>query len=353
MTRGGCALAVALACAGRASGQEAPAAELRGSVVTVAGERVPHALVQLRPGFGERFTDQRGVFAFGPLPAGTYRLRVRQVGFEPFDTSLALGAERLAIRVALRPLAIELSALTVTAAPSCARALPVATAGGSALATLVGQARENAKRFAVLADSYPFRYGMERTFVAYDAAGSVVWSAQDTADYGSSGAVRYRPGSVVQWGPGPEGRVARVLNLPTLPDLADSVFTATHCFYYGGIAEADGRPLVWMKFLAAETLPRSDIEGEVGLDPRTYQIRRATVRLTHPGRAVPGLQSASSTMWFGELAPNIVVPIRVEGEQVPDLQRRMSGGVARRSDDQRLISVRFLRALPDSTSAPH
>jgi len=340
-----------LAVSGRGLGQESPAA-LRGSVATAGGDPVPYAIVQLRPGMGNRFTDRRGVFAFSPLPAGVYRLRARQVGFLPFDTVLAVGAVPEMVRIVLRPIAIELDAVTVTAAGSCSRPGPPDSARAPALAALYGQVRGNAERFAALAELFPFRYRMVRAFFASGAASDTIWSVRDTVEYLSDGSVRYRPGDVVRWGPGPAGRVTRVLNLPTLLDIADSAFAASHCFLFDGMVEVEGRRLVRMEYRAAESQAFSDIEGEVDLDPQSYQIRRATVRLTHPGRAVPGLGAASTTMWFRELFPNIVIPVRIEGVQVPDLQRRMAARVARYTDEQRLIAVRFLRALPDSTEPP-
>lgn len=338
-----------LAVSGRGLGQESPAA-LRGSVVTVGGDPVPYAIVQLSPGTGYRFTDRRGVFAFTPLPAGVYRFRARQVGFLPFVTVLAVGAVPEMVRIVLRPIAIELDAVTVTAAGSCSRPGPPDSARAPALAALYAQVRGNAERFAALTELFPFRYRMARAFFALNAARDTIWSARDTVEYLSDGSVRYRPGDVLRWGPGPAGQLTRVVNLPTLLDIADSTFAASHCFHFDGMVDVDGRQVVRMEYRAAESQAFSDIEGEVDLDPRTFQIRRATARLTRPGRGVPGLDAASTTLWFRELFPNIVIPVRVEGLQVTVLQRRMTARVARYTDEQRLIAVRFLRALPDSTA---
>jgi hypothetical protein len=340
-------LLLSLVVARAAPGQE-PSATLRGSVVTATGEPVPYALVRLVPSNGRRFTDQRGIFVLSGVAPGVQRLQVRQLGFEPFDSAVTILATGTTIRVALRPLAIELSAITVSASARCTNPGPPDSTKSRALAALFAQMLENAARYVVLAESYPYTYRMERTSVAYDKAMLVLWSERDTLEYGTDGTVRYRPGDVVRWGPGPSGRRERVLNLPTLPDFADSAFQGNHCYAYGGMVEAEGQRLVRFEFRAAESLRTSDIEGEVDLDQRTYQIRRATVRLTHPGRAVPGLASASSTVWFGEIRPSIVVPIRVESVVVPTLERQTQGRSAHRGDDQRLIDVRFIRALPDS-----
>lgn len=343
-------LLVSLVVANVAAAQE-PAAALRGSVVTATGEPVPYALVRLVPKHGQRFTDQRGVFVFADVAPGAHRLEVRQLGFEPFDSSVTISPTGATIRVSLRPLAIQLDAVTVSAPMRCTSPGPPDSTKGRALALLFAQMIENARRYTVLADSYPYTYRMERTSVAYDKVSRVIWSARDTVEYGSDGTVRYRPGDVVRWGPGPSGRRDRVLDLPTLPDFADPAFHANHCFAFGGVVEQEGQPLVRFEFRAAESLRTSDIEGEVDLDPRSYQIRRATVRLTHPERAVRGLASATSTVWFGEIRPSVVVPIRVEGVVVPTLERRLSGRAAQRGDDQRLIDLRFMRALPDSAGS--
>ncbi len=329
-----------------ASAQQTGATSVRG-VVRSGGDAVPYAVVSLVPGHGQRFTDDSGAFLFSGVAPGTYRLLVRQIGFKPFDTTVTkLVGAPLAIAVRLERLAVELATITVTAPGRCtAPGLPD-TSLARDLSSVFDQLRQNAERFAFLADSYPFRYRMARTFTDYDQADGVVWTASDTVEYQSNARTRYRPGDVVGLGPGPERTRARVLKLPSLSDLADSALQASHCFTYGGTVERNGERLIRFAFRVAESVRTPDIEGEVELDAGSYQIRHATIRLTHAPRALPGLMSASDSITFTEVAPNVVLPSRVEGTLVPAPQFGVRRQVVRSTEVQRLIDVHFLRPLP-------
>jgi len=343
----GCLSAVALGCAAAAGAQESVAV-LRGSVFTANGDRIPYALLRLSPSLSQRFTDERGQFVLAPVAPGTYRLEVRQVGFQPFDTSITVGASGVTLRVALQPVAIQLTAVTVTTERRCTNPGPPDAARDPTLASIFAQVRENAERFAVLADSYPFRYLIARSFTDSDERGVVTWSLRDTVEYRSNARARYRPGSVVGFGPGPGGGRARVMNLPGLPDLADSAFHANHCFAFGGVVERDGTRLVRVVFRAAESLRNPDIDGEVDLDQTSFQVRHATIRLTRASRALPGTLSVASSVGFAELYPNIVVPTQVSGTLVPVVNLRVRDRIARYDEEQRLIHVHFLRPLPSA-----
>jgi hypothetical protein len=350
VTRTAVGLALALVASGgivaRAAAQRPGAASVRG-VVRSGGEAVPYAVVSLLPGHGGRFTDDSGAFTFTGVAPGTYRLLVRQIGFTPLDTTVTkVAGAPLSVAVALERLAVQLADITVTALGRCTKPGPPDSALSGDLATVFDQLRQNAERYALLADSYPYRYRLARTFTDYDQTDQVLWTASDTVEYQSNARSRYRPGAVVGWGRGPERTAAHVLNLPSLSDLADSSFQGSHCFVYRGIEERDSLRLVRFAFRVAESVRTPDIEGEVELDAGSYRIRRATILLTHPGRALPGLLAASDTITFTELAPNIVLPGRVVGTLVPVLQANVQRQVARSTEEQRLIGVHFLRPLP-------
>jgi hypothetical protein len=337
----------------RAQDTTAVTAVLRGVVADTAGTPVPYALVRILPAGTERFTDARGAFALTGLAPGTYRVRVRQVGYEPFESTVSLRAEGAALRVALRPLEIRLDELTVTVAGPCTAPGPPDPATAPALAAIFAQLTENARRFAVLADSYPFQYFMERTLNDHTEGGAVLPVATDTIEYQRSARVRYRPGEVIGWGTSPRGDRARVLQLPSLPDLADSAFHANHCFAFGGMVDVGGRRLVRMSFRAAEALRAPDIDGDADLDPDSYELRTLTTRLTHPGRAMPGIASASATIQMRELFPSIVVPGSVQGVVEPTIEVRSVRRVIRYVEVQRLLRVHFSGAFPaDSTPSP-
>jgi hypothetical protein len=318
-----------------------------------AGTRVPYALVRILPTGTERFTDSRGAFAFTALPLGTYRVQARQVGFEPLESAVSLHAEGAALRIALRPLAIRLDELTVTVRGRCTAPGPPDPGTAPALAAVFAQLRENARRFAVLADSYPFQFSLERTFTDVTGNGVVRTVATDTVDYQSSARVRYRPGELIGWGTGPQGDRARVMQLPSLPDLADSAFIANHCFAFGGMVDRDGRRFLRVSFRAAEDLRTPDIDGDADLDPDSYQLRTVAVHLTRPDRAMPGLASASATIQLTELYSNLIVPGSVRGVLEPIIYGRFGSRITRYVDVQRLLRIHFLRAQPaDSTPSP-
>ncbi len=177
-----------------------------------------------------------------------------------------------------------------------------------------------------------------------------MWEATDTVRYLSTAQVHYRPGQVLAVGPGPQHSMAKVIRLPTLSDFADSAFQANHCFYFAGTVERDSTQLVRFDFVPVDSLRFPDIEGDVELDAHSFQIRSATIRLTRVGRAMPGLVSTSSTITFAELYPNIVVPRRMEGLLIPVPRLDVRTPIARSTETQQLLDVRFERPLP--TAAP-
>lgn len=354
MNRAALSLAVALvAWHGVAQGQEGGArgGAVRGVVRSTLSEPIPYAVVAFSPGFGQRFTDEAGTFVFPNVPPGTYHLGVRQVGFRPFDTTVVKVANTpVSLTVTLERLAVELAEITVVAPRRCTTPGPPDSTVSRDLASIFDQLRQNAERYAFLADSYPYRYRIERTFTDYDNSNQVIWTATDTVQYQSNARARYRPGDVVGFGAGPTRTTARILKLPTLSDLADTAFLGNHCFSYAGTPRTDGPRTVRFEFRPADDLRTADIEGDVELDAQTFQVRHATIKLTRAGRAMPGLLSAADTMTFTELFPNIVLPSRVEGTLVPAPEYGVRKRVGRSTEVQRLLDVHFLRALPGRPS---
>jgi hypothetical protein len=337
----------------RAAWPQEPAASgtgiVRGVVEAGPDEPVPYAVVALTPRFAQRFTDGTGTFVFSRVPPGRYHLLARQVGYKPLDTVVVVVAAQTAtVAVTLERLTVQLAEITVVASRGCTQPGPP-DAGSPELAALFEQLRQNALQYKLLATTYQFRYRMARTFTDLDEMGNVAWTRGDTVEYVSSAFVHYRPGEVLSVAPLPDGTTTRAVILPTLSDLADSVFQAHHCFSFIGRVEQGGTEVVRFHFRPPETLRVPDMEGDVDLDPRSYQIRRASISLTHADQAMDGMRSATSTITFAELLPNIVVQQRVESVQVlaePVLQLGGAKHIARYVEDQQLAGVRFLRPLP-------
>ncbi|HTT69028.1 MAG TPA: carboxypeptidase-like regulatory domain-containing protein [Gemmatimonadales bacterium] len=319
---------------------------VRGSVLS-GGAGVPFAVVSLEPERGRQFTDDSGAFRFTGVPPGGYRLLVRQIGFHPFDSTVVkVAGVPLALSIAMKPLVVELATITVTTSRACTAPGPPDSAAAPQLLALLQQIRENAERYAFLADSYPFRYRMSRKFADYDQMGRVASASADVVQLVSRNRVRYRPGYVVKTGAGPNDSLMPRIVLPTLSDFGDSAFQAVHCFYYAGTVDRDGGRYVRFDYVPTEALRTPDIEGEVYLDALTYQLRIATVRLTRVARALSGLQSASSTITFAELYPNVLIPRRVEGVLVPEPRFDVRTPIVRYTETQELLDVHFERPLP-------
>ena len=341
------------ALAGQAVPLKGGAGVVRGVVLAGPDEPVAYAVVALQPRFPQRFTDASGAFDFTHVPAGTYHLIARQVGFKPLDTTVVVATDaQVVVTATLERLTVELEAISVVAGQGCTQPGPP-DASMPELAALFGQLRESAQQYKLLATTYQFRYRMARTFTDVDEVGHELARSTDTVSYLSSALVHYRPGDVVSVATLPDGSTTRAVVLPTLTDLADSAFQAHHCFSFTGRVQQDGAEVLRFHFQPPEALEAPDLEGDVDLDPATYQIRRASVSLTRAGLAQTGVRAATSTITFAEVLPNIVVQKRVVSVQeltAPPLR----GGqryIARYVEDQRLAGVTFLHAVPGAQPA--
>src|SRR5438105_15027984 len=143
--------------------QTATAQSLRGVVVSAeTGEPIGFTLVTLYPNLGKQFTDAAGAFASAHAKSGKYILSVRQIGYAPLDTQIVVtGDSTTIVRVALRHLAIELPPVTIAGRQCTSPGRP--DSSDAALAVVFDQLQENARRFELFADSYPFRFRLERT----------------------------------------------------------------------------------------------------------------------------------------------------------------------------------------------
>jgi hypothetical protein len=321
---------------------------VRGIVRSTLGEAIPYAVVALEPGPPRRFTDDSGTFAFPGLAPGTYHLRVRQVGYKPFDTTLAVPRGGAVMVVAsLEHLVVELEEIRVVARASrwgkCTDPGPPDSASAPDAAALFEQLRQNAERYWLLADAYPAVYRMERRFGRPDyTRRGVVVNRTDTVDLQTNARWGYAPGRVVVEEPRPGGGTDRQVNLPTLPDLADSKFLANHCFRVGGIESVDGVRYVRLDFRAAEAIEAPDADGSAYLDPDTYLIRFVRVQLTRPELAMAGLGSFEATVTFREIVASLVLPDHISSVQtVVDGLRHVET-----VEEQQTVDFHFLQALP-------
>jgi hypothetical protein len=317
---------------------------LRGAVTAAeTGEPLGFSIVQLVPNLGRQFTDRAGVFAFRSIPAGTYLLSVRQIGYTPFDSQLVIRAGGdLRLHVVLRHLAVELPAITITAQAKCTHPGPPDRVATPALATVFDELLENARRLELLADSYPFRMRLERAFRMVDKRGDTLGADIDTLLLESDETQRpYRPGQVVTQGTGPF-RDRRIVSLPSLREFGDSVFLRYHCFRLAGRDTIEGETLVRIDFEPADHLSHPDVAGSAYLDSLTYQLRYTDSELTRPGRArIRSIRGLTARIRFRDVVPGIVLQ-----EYVEAITTFRSGEFTSRVETQRFVGVQFKRPPP-------
>jgi hypothetical protein len=317
---------------------------LRG-VVTAAetGEPLSLSIVTLVPAFGKIFTDRAGVFVLRAVPAGTYLLSIRQIGYFPFDTQLVVRPDaEVRLSVVLRHLAVELPAITVTGHARCTHpGLPDRRAT-PALAAVFDQLVENARRLELFADSYPFRFRMERRFRAVNKRGDSLAAEVDTIDLESRETRRaYRPGRVVTDGSGPFTN-SRMVSLPSWREFGDSAFLRHHCFRLAGRDTIEGETFVRIDWEPAEAVSSSDVAGSAYLDSTTYLLRFTETELTRPRRSqIQSIRDLSARISFNSIVPGIV-----HHEHVRSVTTYRSGNLASRVETQRLIGLHFRRAVP-------
>ena len=316
----------------------APLGTVHGTVVAAeTGEPLGYSIVSLRPTLDEHFTDQHGAFTFAGVAPGTYRLLVRQIGYVPADTTLVVTSDAdLQVRIVLIHVAVELPPITVTGELTCTQPGPPDAAATPALAAVFEQLLENARRYRLLADSFPFTFVIERS---YQSLGRTPENARleiDTVTQTSAQERRrYQPGRVIDWGEGGfSGQ--RIVRLPGLEQFADSVFTHNHCFRLAGRDTTEGELFVRVDFEPAARLRSPDVAGAAYLELGTYQLRYTRVRLTKAERSLPGVLGLEATTRFREIVPGIVLHDHVRA--VTALRTRLT-----RVEEQRLMVVQFLR----------
>lgn len=92
-----------------------------GALVTVhvieeeTDSAIDGAVVELQGGAAARLSDSTGSARFPAIAQGATRIRVRQIGFAPIDTTLVIRGDSVNISVALKPIATRLTTVRITA----------------------------------------------------------------------------------------------------------------------------------------------------------------------------------------------------------------------------------------------
>jgi hypothetical protein len=300
----------------------------------------------------EKFTDQNGTFRFFAVPPGKYRVRVRQLGYIPVDTTMRLSAANAEPVFYMVKVASTLADVQVTApVRRCIVPEENGFVGDDDLTTVLGEARKNAERERLLRRTYPFEYKLAQAHDTYDLQDRTHRIIYDTMTFRSDDDWRYRKGRVVSGDFSKLFGDVRVMRLPTLTDLADVRFLTAHCFKYAGMSDEDSIPTHRIDFEPTPDIKAPDVEGSIFIDSATYLIRRAEFRLTKGGSIRPAVLGMKVTTTYREILPNVALFDEIESVQPLPLD----GSGDHRSEfrqKQQLLSYRFLYGGPPGSEAP-
>ena len=331
--------------------QVATRSDSTGSIVGVVvaretGASLPYGVVAL-PALGrERFTTERGEFVLSGVPAGSVRLVVRHIGYSPAIITVRVQAGRPdTVRVTLAKIAVELNRVVVEGLGRCTAPGPPNAAADPAFAAIFAQLRENADRYRLLADSYPFAYAMERISTIHYVSGETIIVAIDTARIGTGVRWRYVPGTLVGEESGPFSRQV-LFYIPTLLQFAERTFLENHCFGSAGADIVDGHPVVRIDFSAAVRIKRPDVSGSMYLDRETFQIRRSTLRLTRIPDETPQISAVEVVTDFREIVPSIPVPAAIHSIHALHTDRTRPILPDTAYEIQRMVGLSFLKTKP-------
>ena len=316
---------------------------LRGTVAGAeSGLPLGYSIVILYPNMGSQFTDNRGAFAFMDAPVGTYVLSVRQIGYVPLDTQIVINDSGLTLQIALRHLAIELPPVTIAATPCRTPGPP--NEGDTALVAVFGQLQENARRHALLADSFPFQFTLELSDRVVNQRGDTGKPEIRKIRFSSSDNHPYEVGRVVEPAYGPWGDPATtlVIHSAELQDLGNVNFIRNHCFHLAGGDAIDGDTLVRIDWEPDIRIATADMAGSAFLDPVTYELRYTMTSLTQPDRSpLTDVRSMTFRTRFRNIAPG--VPLQ---DSLTAITTYRYGGRRTKVNTQRTLDVQFKRSPP-------
>jgi hypothetical protein len=317
---------------------------ITGTVVGPNGAPLPYSTASIAETGVARFTDEAGEFIMAGLQPGSYHLRVKQLGFSAVDTliTLASGAAQK-LRIELKPTPFKLAAVTVKASRECETPEQVANRGNN-FALIIDELRNNAERERILVKSYPFVYRHFRSVDRPTPSGAS-FAVHDTTSYRSDTRPRYVPGEIVRPDPDRPPPNNQQIMIPVLEDIGDPEFLRSHCFKYAGITRENGIRMHRVDFEPVRSIRTPDIEGSFFLDPTSFVVRRATLRLTHANQVDLSLRDVEVTTNYNEILPGVTVI----GDLI-SVQNLSGVGIAapilRSTEKQRLIDYRFLGTKP-------
>lgn len=315
------------------------------------GSPLPYTTVTIEEMGRERFTDEAGTFHYYALTPGKYRVRVRQVGYVPVDSTLQLSASNSDLVFTLEKVPSLLEAVQVKAPPrECIVPEENGYVGDPDLATVLGEARKNAERERLLRRTYPFEYKLAQAHDVFDVRDSTHKIMYDTMTFRSDDDWRYREGRVVSGDRSKLFGEVRVMRLPALTDLADQRFLLAHCFKYAGTTDEYGAPAHRIDFAPRSNITAPDVEGSIYIDSATFIVRRAEFRLTRGGTIKPVVIGMKVTTTYREILPNVPLFDQIKSVQ-PMLPDAPGDHPTEFRQTQQLLSFRFLYRGPPGSEA--
>ncbi len=310
------------------------------------GSPLPYSTVSVDEIGREKFTDAGGTFTYFAVPPGKYRIRIRQLGYLPMDTTIGLSATSPDIIFSLVRVPSTLANVEVTAP---VRRCEVPEENGfvddADLLTVLGEARKNEQRERLLRRTYPFEYKLAQSHDTHDLKDGTHRMIYDTMTFRSDDDWKYRKGKVVSDDRSKLFGEVRVMRLPTLTDFADQRFLMAHCFKYSGITDEDGPPAHRIDFSPVSDIATPDVEGSIYIDSATYIIRRAEFRLTKGGSIKPAILGMKVTTTYRQILPNVAL-----FDEIVSVQPLPGGSPGYHMSEfrqkQQLLSFRFLYGGP-------
>ena len=310
---------------------------------------LPYAVVKIAALSLERFTDGTGRFALLGLPAGTHDVMIRRIGFAPWRGTVRITADsttRLDVR--LDQLPQRLAAVAVRDMARCRNPGAPDPVLQQEVFSLVAQLRENADRYRLLADQYPFGYSQMRALGELRDTIFVVQRV-DTTIVESVTRVVYRPGKLVTRTTSKERGDEFTMAIPTLIELSDDAFIKVHCFGYGGTIQVGKETWVRVNMRAADKLNSPDVHGAFFLDSASSQLRRMDLDMSRPDLLPSQLQRVDAVhvvTSFRDIASGLSV---IESVCAVNQLRRLPGAseLPAPAELQQLLAYRFRTPLPD------
>jgi hypothetical protein len=300
---------------------------------------LPYSVVSIVGTSIERFSDDSGHFRIDDAPGGPVKLLVRHIGFVPRQIDVASDAP---VRVELDRVAVALSAMRVTADRACG----AAEGNDSLLTVIIDQIVENGRQYSLIERSYPFTMTIRQQFT-YDTPEGKEDLTDHAVHITSDEPWTYKPGDVVTW----QRNLGFAVRVPTISVFAQPSFQKLHCFHVEGVT-TDSQPLLAVGLRASASITDPDIDGTIYLDPTTFVIRRADLRLSRMSRDIEQFDSVEVDSRFEELYPGVPFVTAIDGSSHFARPQKNRDGADRLGfhERQRILDLAFKRGEPGDTA---